>query len=232
MATLPGLIAALAETDGREQKSIEHIARFIRERGYIQNGKRGAGAPQMNSTDAANLLIALCGCDAPTEAPLAIDRFRSLRPMIEGNADVIRRYVESVDKLPETLRDMMQCQTFGTALEVLIDGAALLLLSLYEKAAAYRGDNNQHAIELLIRSKIVGCEVELSRYSALVRVYHMAGRDKVADFEAVYIVDMDRNPGFYGMDDANLDRKVKVSFGIKTLLQAYSATNVIEDAKG
>lgn len=232
MATLPGLVAALAETDGREQKSIEHIARFIRERGYIQNGKRGAGAPQMNSTDAANLLIALCGCDTPGEAPLAIDRFRSLRPMYEGDAGMIRRYVESIDHMPDTIREMMNCQTFGTALETMIDGAASLLVSLYEKGAAYRGDDNEKAIALLIKANIVGVEVELLRYAAEVRLFHMEGANKVADFEAKYIVDLQRSPGFYGMDAESADRRVKVVFGIKTLLQAYRATNVDEEAKG
>lgn len=232
MATLPGLVAALAETDGREQKSIEHIARFIREHGYIQNGKRGAGAPQMNSTDAANLLIALCGCDTPGEAPLAIDRFRSLRPMYEGDADMMRRYVESIDQLPAPLRDMMNCQTFGTALETLIDGAASLLVSLYEKGAAYRGSDDPKVAALLIKANVVGVEVELARYSAEVRLFHMSGANKVADFEAKYIVDHERTPGFYGANEERPDRRVKVAFGIKTLLQAYRATNVDEDAKG
>lgn len=223
MATLPAMVTAVSETDGRDRTAIEHVARFIRERGYIQNGKRGAGAPQMNSTDAANLLIALCGCDAPSEAPLAIDRFRSLRPMIEGDADMIRDYVDQIDRLPQPLRDVMQCQTFGTALETLIEGAPDLFLAIIAYLKEAHPGKNDGAVAALYKMKTAGLRIEFRRYSAAIRLFRTTRDGEVTDFLSQYIVDTKRPPGFYGADAAQADREVQVSVGIGTLLQLQSS---------
>lgn len=226
MATLPAMVNLIAVSDGRPVQAIEHLARFIRERGYIQNGKRGGGAPQMNTTDAANLLIALCGSESPADAPLAIDRFRSLRPKFEGTADMIREYVDQIERLPEPLRNVMQCQTFGTAIEALIDGATDLLVSImtYLKDA-YPG-TSEDGLTSLYRLKTAGLRVEFSASSAAIRLYRTGREGIVTDFLSEYMVDIKRPPAFYGADKLPSDRVVTVTVGLDTLLRCQASTIV------
>ena len=116
MAKLPALISALSQHDERDRSTLEHVARTIREEGYIPTTKRGAGASGMTTEAAANLFLALNGCDAPKDASRAIERFRSLRlrerTLHESHHDVLRKIAGA--------------ENFGIALEYLIGGTSLL----------------------------------------------------------------------------------------------------------
>ena len=59
---LPGLVAAVTKVDGRPEATINHIARQVREAGFIPGGKRGHGGPDMGYMEAAHLLVALHSC--------------------------------------------------------------------------------------------------------------------------------------------------------------------------
>lgn len=212
MATLPNMVTAFAETDGRERKTIEHIARLIRERGYIPNGKRGGGAPQMTTPAATNLTIALCGCDTPVEAPLAIDRFRSLR-----STHISRDYTGNL----KVLKLISECETFGEALEILIEGTLEIVLAVHQYIREAYETDNPETIDNLWKLGVAGAEVEFARYGAAIRVFH----DRKLDFEERFICDVERmelSPSFYGLDRIP-DRRVSVKIGLPTLLSAVKS---------
>lgn len=220
MATFPTMVELFAETDGREVKSIEHIARLVRERGYIKNGKRGAGAPHMETRDAANLLIALCGCDNSVEAPIAIDRYRSLLKYGLGN--------EREEGELDTVKSIIECNNFGDALEVLIDGVPDLSIALTEYiASAYQTDDSER-VSRLLSSRVAGVEVEFIRYQVAIRIYRDTRNGRELDFEELYIPDMDRPTGFYTQANPFPDRIVAVKVGLPTLTRAYLASHVRE----
>ena len=79
MARLPALVADLAAHDRRGQPTVEVIARTIRERGLISTTKRGRGAADMTTEDAAALLVALCVSESPASAPDTTSRFLALQ---------------------------------------------------------------------------------------------------------------------------------------------------------
>lgn len=226
MAKLPALVSALAEVDGREQKTIEHTARVIREAGYIPTTKRGSGAAEMTSREAVNLLLALNGADAPIDAPLAIDRFRSLElyDCVGG---------EKSDAL-EALRAISAVKTFGEALEVLIDGMPEIVIGVSNFLdAASETEQGANACKKLLFSSSwenpVSFKVTLERYSSRIELKTWVGSSHVdahwrTEFNALFTMDMDRaRRGFYGRGDG--DRKVAVTITGLTLLKLWMALN-------
>lgn len=115
MSKLPALVSALAKCDGRPRQTLDHIARVIREAGYIATTKRGSGAAEMTGRDAANLILGINGADIPREAPIAIDRFRSL------TLEYAWAFPDLVRPL-DTFKQISSSKNFGEALERLIDG--------------------------------------------------------------------------------------------------------------
>lgn len=213
MATLPTMVTAFAETDGRERKTIEYIARLIRQQGYIQNGKPGGAAPQMATRDAANILIALNGCDTPAEAPLAIDRFRSLRRLSQGRPQG--------EDGPEVLQAVSASDTFGTALEVLIEGSLELAAAISRYISDAYETEEPDQIETYWALEVAGVEVEFKRYSASIRMFRNLPSGRVIDFEEIFIKDIEARPAsFYGREQPLTDRRVSVTIGLTTLLVA------------
>jgi hypothetical protein len=227
MAKLPGLVTAMAEVDGRDRKTIEYTARTIRERGYITNGKRGAGSPDMTARDAANLVMALNGADLPKDSPIAIDRFRSLRQWWGGTANDLKAKVDSFEGKPDTIQAMADCRTFGEALEVLIDGVPDLIGMFYGYAVtAYTQVDPTHWDDKLLsalRLRMFGLEVTFSRYSAEIEVFTMIGSERRVECSVVFGQDSDRPAGFYGTEWP--DRKVTSVIGMPTLIAAFQALN-------
>jgi hypothetical protein len=80
MARLPTLVRCLAECDGREVATVDHWARTVREHGYIETTKRGAGASNVTTSDAAKLLIALNCAPTAAEACRSLPSFLLLAP--------------------------------------------------------------------------------------------------------------------------------------------------------
>lgn len=223
VAKLPALVTAIAEVDGRDRQSVDHVARTIRERGYIPTGKRGGGAAEMTSQAASNLLIALNGADTPKDAGLAIDRFRSLRPFFSGTAVEIKDRLERSGGAPEPMQAVMDAQTFGEALDVLIEGVPNLTLSFVQYALEAYGKEDLN-VPAMIRLRMFGVDVTFERYAASIELFTMHGSERRVESEAHFIRDPDRaETGFYGT--AWPDRKVRVTIGFHTLLAISKALN-------
>lgn len=79
MARLPALVDALSLVDGRERVAIDNIARAVREAGFIQTTKRGRGAAEMTTQDAAALLVGLYGAGTMVDAPGTLKGFSQAR---------------------------------------------------------------------------------------------------------------------------------------------------------
>jgi hypothetical protein len=229
MATLPNLVDAISTCDGRDRASIAHVARVVREAGYIVNGPRGSGAPDMDMKSAANLLIALNGCDFPKEAPLAIDRFRSLacHPIFV------------LDNCGSGFEDFGECRTFGDALEHMISSRSLLnalfsvwlaktrprdlLSELEEDSEEWHQAFEIHYHDFISLMTSAGrpflVSVELSRYFAKIEVCQ--SWDQKTILEARYYQETERLiAGFYGFK--SLDRRVTCSFGFDTLVTVWA----------
>jgi hypothetical protein len=224
MAKLPALVTALAEVDGRERKTVEHIARTIRERGYITTGKRGGGANEKTPHEAANLLIALNGADTPKEGPIAIDRFRSLRQYFRGTSKDIRERLAGYDNFPKPIRDVMDVHTFGEALDALIEGVPELVAALRSRAHDVRNDIDPDVLDEhlfgMLRLGLFGLDITFQRYAAKIELYTMYGSERRIDFEANFQQDIDRlESGFYGKEWP--DRRISVTIGTPTLIAAW-----------
>jgi hypothetical protein len=235
MAKLPALISALAQVDGRERKAIDHIGRTIRERGYITTGKRGHGAAEMTTSEVVNLIIALNGADTPKDAPLAIDRFRSLRQAFQGSRYDMRKRVDAYESYPRPIQDVMDSSTFGEALEVLVDGIPELVASLYrymvEAYTDLEPEKFERVFSYFLRLRLFGLSITFQRYQAKIELYRMVKDSRHVDFEAEFIQDEDRlETGFYGQGEA--DRHVVVNIGTATLIAAWQVLHPGETLHG
>jgi hypothetical protein len=238
MAKLPALVTVLAEVDGRDRATVDHYARTIREAGYIPTTKRGSGAAEMTAREAANLLIALCGADAPKEAPLAIDRFRSLRRFCVWSDE---------EALAPALPPLAEANTFGDALEYLIDDGVIelgVMVGIYSLAHGARG--GKALADGMIRALRpggvfipAGLRITFHRYAADIafwtpspqmgepldysRPERRAGLYRT-EWEALFRPDEDRAfAGFYGGGAS--DRQVAVTVGLPTLFALHEALN-------
>lgn len=235
MAKLPSLVTALAEMDGRDRQSVEHIGRTIREAGYIPTGKRGSGAAEMTEREAANFIIALNGADTPKECPLAIDRFRSLRQFYKGTSKDFRDYVDSFEGQPEAMQAVADSRTFGEALEGLIDGVPSLAASFLQFARdQYPGNHGgkdwDTDLMSALRLTFFGVEVQFDRYAAKIDLFIMNGSERNVQCEVRFIQDQDRDRGFYGT--AWPDRRVRSTIGMPTLVAAWQGLNPGEALPG
>jgi hypothetical protein len=234
MAKLPSIVTAIAEVDGRDRPSVDHVARTIRERGYISTGKRGGGAADVQPHEVANLLIALNGADSAKEGPLAIDRFRSLRQMYAGTSADFKRRLAAYDELPKPLQDVMDVHTFGEALDALIEGVPDLAASFRQYVAVayeFPPEKAEAQVGSMIRLSLLGLAVTFSRYAGKIEMFTMNGSERRVEFEAAFIKDTDRlDSGFYGNDWP--DRSVRVTIGFYTLARAWQALNPGTDLPG
>ena len=235
VAKLPTLVTALAEVDGRDRQSVEHIGRTIRERGYIPTGKRGAGAAEMSAREAANFLMALNGADTPKDGPIAIDRFRSLRQWFSGTADDFRAKADSFADQPEAMQAVADCRTFGEAVEALIEGVPSLVVSFFafglnawpDVKPEFWRERLLHAFEL----GMFGLDITFRRYAATIEVFVMFGSERRVQCDVTFGQDRDRaEAGFYGT--SRPDRKVQVVIGMPTLIAAWQALHPGETLPG
>lgn len=211
MAKLPALVRALQKVDGREIKSIEHIARVTRENGYIPTGKRGSGASDMDSTAAANLLIALNSAENPKDVPLSIDRVRSYEVFAP----------DPVEGRPEVLRHVAEAANFGVALAELIDGVPELVCSFFQMASeTYEGDRLKAIMYAILNSGThAGVAVTIHSASAEIQVFKEANGREI-EWSTTFVVNNERYfSGFYGFDES--DRRRSVTFGFRTLLAVW-----------
>lgn len=228
MAKLPALVSVITEFDGRERKAVAHIARTIRERGYITTGKRGGGADEKTPHEAANLLIALNGADTPKGGPLAIDRFRSLQQSFRGTSKDIHEHLAGYEDFPKPIRDVMDVHTFGEAFDALIEGVPDLVASLRQYYHESHDDKKPEVLDRhfysMLRLGFFGVLVTFQRYAAKIELYSMHGHERRVEFEADFIQDMDRTEsGFYGKEWP--DRRISVNIGTPTLIAVWQVLN-------
>jgi hypothetical protein len=226
MARLPALIDALSACDPRERKSLDHIARVIREAGHIPTTKRGGGAAEMHAREAANFLIAANGAEQPKDAAFAVDRFRTLV-----------RFAPLNNTGSETLSKVYAAETFGAALEKLIEGTDELWLSLVRFVTEGHPNSSSefNRYQIVSLTKPGGLElsntkltVSLARWVASISLETRRSDSDPnnygkwqTEFEAKYIQDTSLiSTGFYGPEQ--LDRRVKVSFGLPTIWSVWS----------
>ncbi|NLH81778.1 MAG: hypothetical protein GX458_13150, partial [Phyllobacteriaceae bacterium] len=110
MARLPTLVSIIADRDNREHTTIDQMARFIREAGFISTTKRGKGASEMTAKDAANLLIGVTATESPKNAAIEVARKSTFR------RHTWPRYPE----IPAPFARIEAAETFAEAMEALI----------------------------------------------------------------------------------------------------------------
>lgn len=213
MSTLPVLVTALAEVDSRDRATIEYFARTIRQAGYITTGKRGMGAAKVTAREAANLLIALAGAESARDAPVEIDRFRSLCKFDPG---------EPGDNLPQVIKDVMNSDTFGEAIDVLVEGTPELVMCFFAYFREAYANASADLFINFVESSDFGIEITFSHYSAKIEVFRMVGSTRETDFATIYAADASRlRYGFYKRPPS--DRKVRVTIGLPTLIAVSQA---------
>jgi hypothetical protein len=220
VATLPTLVTAVAEVDGRERPVVDNFARRLREAGLIRTGKRGVGAPDMDCRSAANLLIALAVAETAKDAHVEVARMRSLKAMPSAYT------AES-----GLLHRIEECWNFGDALEELITGYHELLDIVSDQIRdTYR---NEREATAWINAALNGVgpiwvRVEMSRYSARI-YYEVHGlHANMIQWEIKFMQDSELlMEQFYGGGGA--DRQVISSFGLPTLRAVAGCLDTNED---
>jgi hypothetical protein len=113
MAKLSDLISTLSGTLGLELATVAQFARHTREAGFIRQGGRGLGAPDMQPSDCAHLLIAIMGSTYAKDSAKSIRRCSSLVAIQNITAETF----------PKGLRDLPRQHKFIHALVALIESA-------------------------------------------------------------------------------------------------------------
>lgn len=213
MARLPALIDTLSTHDARGRPTIEHIARLVREAGFIQTTKRGRGAAEMTEADAAALLIGLNAIEMPTDAARQVSIFRDLTiqkatPIASG-------------PVPAELEPLVQARTFREALETLIT-AVPFLEQLRRKSTA--------ALLQTLGASLVDLDISANEGFALAVSFYLPGPSA-----RILVRWTDTRNGSNGFQQQfgpkemkkqkwsqdRSDRSVVVTFGINTLMDVH-----------
>jgi hypothetical protein len=222
MARLPQLIDAVSKTSGRDRASVHHWARAIREAGFITTTKRGVGASNMTTRDAANLLIGLFGADTPRDAAKAVQEFRSLQ--------VFAPQAESGDFF-DVYERLKNAPDFGTAIEELIDG----ILGITGSFSAYVDlafpTLNEEVRKIFAFGELakIRLEVKLARWPAHASIRVLREDENFKEVEAYRFdfIQSQRLIGtdFYTQSPDGCDTKTTITFGLKTVLGASLAVH-------
>lgn len=124
MARLSDLIATIAQAGGPPVKSLNVIARALREAGLIATGGRGAAGAQMTPSDLANMLLGLPALGDHTKAAETVAHVGSLQLLNARDARDLRRSHQTL-KLLETM-----CPGLGIARSDTLHAVLSNLLSL------------------------------------------------------------------------------------------------------
>ena len=128
MATLSQLVTTMAHSTGLPEATVFAYGRFAREAGYISQAGRGRGGAVMTPTDAANLLIGVCGTRVTREAGAAIAAFRVLKGTIVDDGtdrphEQIQRWLKKYN-LYAASRDISGTINFGKFMDFLVAEAS------------------------------------------------------------------------------------------------------------
>jgi hypothetical protein len=221
MARLPELCEAFFAVDGRDHATIRNFARVVREGGYIATTKRGVGASEMTSRDAANLMIALEGCEAARDAVDTVERLRALkaRPM----AAALNALAGT-----EPYRSIARSETFGEALERTIDSVPGLLMDFAAAIAEDGGEDGGQFFTAMAAGLVLFDQISItfSRTTAIIeRIAVRPGsgdQSKQTLFRMLFILDA---AGFKKQMAApnRSDRNVSVRVGMPTLVSVWKA---------
>jgi hypothetical protein len=117
MATLTELVETIADVEGIEPSSVNLIARYVREAGYIATHGRGTSAARMNVSDAANLLIGVNATTVATNAARTVSAYRELESY-EFRAKGDPRPAKKYGTLGEALEQLVRATGMGELPEV------------------------------------------------------------------------------------------------------------------
>lgn len=124
MVRLPGLIDALTACDGRDRGSVDHVARTVREAGFIQTTGRGMAASPMTALDAAALVLSLYGLADATARSMTdlrgLTELRRRKPQRNGSA------LGEVAPLPDAFIALQRAPTLLGACAALIELGGVL----------------------------------------------------------------------------------------------------------
>jgi hypothetical protein len=244
---LPVLISKIAPFDGRSPDALAHVARLVRERGYIATTKRGSGAAEMTTRDAANLLIALHGSDSPKRAPEAVERFRTLPLSMSTPQPPFGKEITAA----------FSASTFGEALERMIEVVPELVRGLRARLVEeYERDADEYSAltdwpftleeidrDLLIslRQRRLGLQVKLSENIVLSEIYTTDEEtdERRTEFAAIFDENLPQSKlaavtsaAFFNSKDRSergwIDREAVSSFGLTTLMAVWLALHPAE----
>ena len=209
MARLPELCAALAKVDGRDAAAIGRIARVVREAGLITTTKRGVGAADMTAADAANLIIALEGCEAAKDAVAAVRRFRAAKRL---------RFKSSPTLKFEPYRSIDAATNFGEALEMSIDAVPAIIAEIAGVICAVAGDDTKLFLRILFAGTTIPADQLVISFSPTMASIE---RLKIGNPESDQI-----RFRFLTHDDApvampGVDRNITVRIGLPTLIRVW-----------
>lgn len=248
MAKLPALVTALAEIDGRERKTIDYVARTIRERDYITTEKRGSGAADMTIREAINLLIALNAADTPKDAPLAIDRNRSFVQVFAGDKGRLQEQIDRIDAATDPVRHIADARTFGEALERLLESVPALMRSFYDDLRNAFSDEPEERISSsmrpFIQHRLLGPEITFRGSSAKIEFFRpmtLAGtafgfdtnKTRASTLAISYRPDFTgRGVDFYGVSPAQINNPADrhISIGLATMIQIYDVLGSADES--
>lgn len=212
MATLPQLIDVFAKHDGRDHATLTQFGRVVREAGFLPKGKRGFGAPQMTPENAVALLLGIYGASSPKEAPGAIKRFASLRPMVNPCRG----------RGPAFLRAIDRADTFSNALTALL--VRIPEVKQFFRDASAHEDIPEDARELLVSQALGGWGSLTFRNSLRNTSAEMAFIHEREDhWKLFFVMDVDLMNARHYSPAIAVDRKLEVTFGLTTLADLHEA---------
>lgn len=220
MTRLSELIFHYASKDGRKIESIQHVVKTCQRAGKLPTGKRGRyGGSTVSETEAVNLILALNGTDQPKDAPMEIERFRSLVPhghRLDGGGAGPLKFVADQSNL-------------GAALEALIASGQLIYLTMLKWVNQSFSDlDDATRAKLLHSGSVIGVDVSLTRYRVQIELWQAPTGKKKTDISVEFVADPDSlMAGFY--DEQSMHRKTTVTLSFWIFYAMYLALLPEED---
>lgn len=212
MAKLPALVSSLSDVLGIDRKTVDYVARFIREHGYIETTGRGAGAADVSVPEVVNLLIALNAAQTTRESISVIDQFRTLK----------RHASWEVDDFKKTRAKWFSAEDFGTFMNELVrDLPSIIDIFDYMNTNFYPHCTLSQCFEM----RVIGLEICFKSLSAEATIFVSDENGKAPQVVRRFVTDTDLfMQGFY-RSRANAsfrsDREVVVTIGHKTLIALW-----------
>jgi hypothetical protein len=151
MAILSQLVDVIAEVEGLDRATVNLIARYVREGGFIATTGRGSSAAKMTPAHAANLLIAVNASLTALSASQVVSQYRAL----QTQAATIELWDSEVGETESISAPISSTyQTFGRAFEALIASARTSHLPIFAESFAWKviGSREGNVLEAINRA--------------------------------------------------------------------------------